>query len=181
MISAALAANCRSVLAHHERRRRSCTPSLRNSRHTASSETPNANATDAPSQLADPLGGGNSNWRRTRRRRSAPYFGVLPGRISGSCQAAPDRVVRPVPPPQSACATDQPCSGAPQARAQPRRCACPPGTPTRSWPVLPDAPPPSDCAPASSARLSAPPYSSAQSPPVPSDTSGWYAHPRHPT
>src|SRR4029077_18448211 len=163
MISAALAANCWSVLTHHERRRRSCTPSLRNKRDIAPSETPRAAATDAPSQLADPLGGGNSSWCRTRRRRSAPYF--------GSCPAAPDRATRPVPPPQSACATDQPYSGAPQARDQPRRCAGPPGTPTRSWPVLPDAPPPSDCAPAPSAQLSAPLCSSAQSPLVPSDTS----------
>src|ERR1700730_5499027 len=45
--------------------------------------------TDAPSQLADPLGGGNSSWRRTRRRRSAPYFGVLPGRTRSRNPASP--------------------------------------------------------------------------------------------
>src|ERR1700694_3248006 len=81
MISAALAANCWSVLTHHERRRRSCTPSLRNKRHIASSETPRAAATDAPSQLADPLGGGNSSWCRTRRRSPPPPrapAGVVP-------------------------------------------------------------------------------------------------------
>src|SRR4029077_4025613 len=91
--------------------------------------------------------------------------------ISGSCPAAPDRATRPVPPPQSACATDQLYSGAPQARDQPHRCAGPPGRPIRSWPVLPDAPPPSDCVPAPSAQLSARLCSSAQSPLVPSDTS----------
>src|ERR1700730_562577 len=89
MISAAFAANFWLVLTHHERRRRSCTPSLRNKRHIASSETPRAAATDAPSQLADPLGGGNSSWRRTRRRRSAPYFGVCPARPRSRNPASP--------------------------------------------------------------------------------------------
>src|ERR1700694_3691824 len=163
MISAALAANCWSVLTHHKRRRRSCTPSLRNKRHIASSETPRAAATDAPPQLADPLGGGNSSWRRTRRRRSAPYFGVLPGRTRSRNPASPAAAKR---------LRHRPTVfGRTQARDQPRRFARPPGTPPRSWPVLPDAPPPSDCAPASSAQLSAPLCSSAQSPLVPSDTS----------
>ena len=52
MISAALAANCGSVLMHQERRRRNWTPSLRSRRQTASSEAPNAAASEAPSQLA---------------------------------------------------------------------------------------------------------------------------------
>src|ERR1700730_18823713 len=89
MISAALAANCGSVLTHQERRRRNWTPSLRSRRQTASSEAPNAAAREAPSQLANPLGGGNSSWRRTRSRNSAPYLGVLPGRARSRSPASP--------------------------------------------------------------------------------------------
>src|SRR5438270_2907217 len=64
------------MLTYHERRRRNWTPSLRSRRQTASSEAPSAAAREAPSQLASPLGGGNSNWRKTRRRRSAIFGGL---------------------------------------------------------------------------------------------------------
>src|SRR5260370_30508407 len=77
------------MLTHHERRRRNWTPSLRSKRQTASSEAPNAAAREAPSQLASPWGGGNSNWRRTRRRKSAPYLAVLPGRARSRSPASP--------------------------------------------------------------------------------------------
>jgi len=78
--SAAFAANCGSVLTHHERCRRNWMPSLRNTRQTAASETPSAEANVPPSHPANPAGAGNSNCRRMRRRKSSPYFGFLPGR-----------------------------------------------------------------------------------------------------
>src|SRR4029077_2661419 len=86
---AGLVANCGSVLRHHERRRRNWTPSRRSRRQTASSEAPGAAAREAPSQLANPLGGGNSSWRRTRRRNTAPYLRVLPGRARSRSPASP--------------------------------------------------------------------------------------------
>ena len=78
--SAAFAANCGSVLTHHERCRRNWMPSLRNTRQTAASETPSAPASVPPSHPANPDGGGNSSCRRMRRRNSSPYLGFLPGR-----------------------------------------------------------------------------------------------------
>src|ERR1700730_18341840 len=89
MISAALAANCGSVPTHQERRRRNLTASLRSRRPNASSAPPNAPGAQTPPQLATPLGGGNSSWRRTRRRKSAPYLAVLPGRARSRSPASP--------------------------------------------------------------------------------------------
>jgi hypothetical protein len=70
IISAAFAANCLSVLTHHERWRCKQTPSLRSTRQTACTEPLTLFATAGPSHTAWPDGGGCSKVASTRLRNA---------------------------------------------------------------------------------------------------------------